>query len=134
MFDCMVHCWLLLYVVYVLCVYVCVYPLLLSQSLKSSEDQTDNMKYSGMEETGNHQVLLHQIKLWFMVLRWEGAWDCLGADQVGSVAPSTKNLQQPQLFNGIFPVFKWLFDPTFEWGPEYYFRGSKLLWVLSFDI
>lgn len=54
----MFHRWL------VLCVCVCVvrvlcnYPLLLSQSFKSGEDQTDYMKYSGMEETGNRQVLL----------------------------------------------------------------------------
>lgn len=52
-FDCMVHgC---------LCVRVCDFPLLLSQSLKLGEDQTDNMKCSGMEETGTHQVLLLQI-------------------------------------------------------------------------
>lgn len=57
-FDCMVHRWLL----YVVCfVRVCDYPPLLPQSFKSGEDQTDNMKYSGMEETGNHQVHLLQM-------------------------------------------------------------------------
>lgn len=43
------------------CVCACDFPLLLSQSLKLGEDQTDNMKCSGMEETGTHQVLLLQI-------------------------------------------------------------------------
>lgn len=41
------------------CVCVClfVHPVLLPLSLKSVEDQTDNMKCSGMDETGNNQVL-----------------------------------------------------------------------------
>lgn len=59
-FDCMVHRWLMLCL---FCVRVCNYPPLLPQSFKSREDQTDYMKYSGMEETGNHQVLLLQINL-----------------------------------------------------------------------
>lgn len=54
----MVHRWLVLCVCVVRVLCVCNYPLLLSQTLKSGEDQTDYMKYSGMEETGNHQVLL----------------------------------------------------------------------------
>lgn len=54
------------------CVFVFDYPVLLPQSLKSGEDQTDNMKCSGMEETGNHQVLLLQINCdsWC----WDGGW------------------------------------------------------------
>lgn len=39
------------------CVCLCVHPVLLPLSLKSVEDQTDNMKCSGMDETGNNQVL-----------------------------------------------------------------------------
>lgn len=45
-----------LVVVALVCVCLCVHPVLLPLSLKSVEDQTDNMKCSGMDETGNNQV------------------------------------------------------------------------------
>lgn len=47
----------------------CCFP---PQSLKSVEDQTDNMKCSGMEETGNNQVLLLWKNYCFIVCGWAG--------------------------------------------------------------
>ena len=48
---------------------VCVWPMCCSAfplQLKSVEDQSDSMKCSGMDETGNHQVFL--LWIWLLVV------------------------------------------------------------------
>lgn len=95
--DCMVHHWLLLYVVCF--VRVCDHPLLLPQSLKSGEDQPDNMKCSGMEETGNNQVQLLQINCNFL----------LGRDGLGAKSQYQPNcvclLRASSVFSNLEPIF-----------------------------